>query len=81
MRSAPAQADEQLIALGDDIRALDIDVSMAGADAAGVASYGQTLESYEKAERALEQGRHVLKAANGYGDPGRGAASDGHSQS
>jgi hypothetical protein len=67
LKSGRAQAEEQLMAIGDDIRALDIDVSMPGADAAGVASYGQALESYERAERALEQGDSPaeLRMANG----------------
>jgi hypothetical protein len=67
LKSGRAQAEEQLMAIGDDIRALDIDVSMPGADDAGVASYGQALESYERAERALEQGdtSAELRTANG----------------
>ena len=46
-------ADDELVALGDDIRALDLDVSMPSADARGRSEYEQALVHYERASRAL----------------------------
>jgi hypothetical protein len=47
-------AREDLVALGDDIRALDLDVQMPDADAEGKAHYNQAVERYTDAERALD---------------------------
>jgi hypothetical protein len=46
-------AQDELVALGDEIRALDIDVSMPGANRKGVAEYERALALYEHAEREL----------------------------
>ena len=60
-------AREQLIALGDEIRALDLDVSMPNADPAGRADYERALGCYERADRALAEadGRRRLDRATG----------------
>lgn len=50
---ASAAARDELVALGDGLRALDLDVSMPGADAAGVAAYERALALYETADKAL----------------------------
>ena len=63
-RSARAEFDEvkqvarqDLVALGDDIRALDLDVEMPDADPEGRAHYGQAVERYTEAEQALDRAR------------------------
>jgi hypothetical protein len=50
-------AREDLVALGDDIRALDLDVEMPGADAEGRQHYDQAVERYTDAEQALDRAR------------------------
>jgi hypothetical protein len=50
-------ARDDLIALGDDIRALDLDVEMPGVDAETKAHYGVAVERYEQAGRALDSVR------------------------
>jgi hypothetical protein len=50
-------AREDLVALGEDIRALDLDIEMPGADPAGKEDYGRALARYEQAERALDHAR------------------------
>jgi hypothetical protein len=50
-------AREDLVALGDDIRALDLDVQMPDADPEGRAHYGQAVERYTEAEQALDRAR------------------------
>jgi hypothetical protein len=47
-------AREDLVALGDDIRALDLDVQMPNADPRGREHYGQAVERYTDAEHALD---------------------------
>lgn len=47
-------AREDLVALGDDIRALDLDVQMPDADPEGRAHYEQAVERYTEAEQALD---------------------------
>jgi hypothetical protein len=47
-------ARDDLIALGDDIRALDLDVEMPGVDAEAKSHYGVAVERYEQAEQALD---------------------------
>ena len=47
-------AREDLVALGDDIRALDLDVQMPDADPEGKQHYGQAVERYTEAEQALD---------------------------
>jgi hypothetical protein len=48
-------AREDLVALGDDIRALDLDVQMPDADPEGKQHYGQAVERYTEAEEALQR--------------------------
>jgi hypothetical protein len=50
-------ARDDLVALGDDIRALDLDVQMPDADPEGRAHYGQAVERYTEAEQALDRAR------------------------
>jgi hypothetical protein len=50
-------AREDLVALGDDIRALDLDVQMPDADPEGRQHYGQAVERYTEAEQALDRVR------------------------
>ncbi|HWV86924.1 MAG TPA: hypothetical protein VNZ62_15865 [Capillimicrobium sp.] len=72
-------ADEDLVALGDDIRALDLDVEMPGADERAKADYARALTAHEQASAALatarapddfapiaqtlEEGRYAMEAA------------------
>jgi hypothetical protein len=48
-------AREDLLALGDDIRALDLDVQMPDADPEGKQHYNQAVERYTEAEQALDR--------------------------
>ena len=48
-------AREDLVALGDDIRALDLDVQMPDADPEGKQHYNQAVERYTDAEQALDR--------------------------
>ena len=50
-------AREDLVALGDDIRALDLDVEMPDADAQGKRDYERALGCYETASARLDQAR------------------------
>jgi hypothetical protein len=50
-------AREDLVALGDDIRALDLDVQMPDADSEERTHYGQAVESYTQAAQALDRVR------------------------
>ena len=50
-------AREDLVALGEDIRALDLDVQMPGADTEGKGHYDQAVERYSEAEQALDRAR------------------------
>jgi hypothetical protein len=72
-------ARDDLVALGEDIRSLDLDVEMPGADPAAREDYGHAVEAYDRAntdwERArrpedlepvaaaLEEGRYAMTAA------------------
>ncbi|MBX5443128.1 MAG: hypothetical protein IRZ32_16570 [Solirubrobacteraceae bacterium] len=72
-------ADEDLVALGEDIRALDLDVEMPGADPRAKADYARALAAHERASTALrlarapedlapiaqtlEEGRYAMEAA------------------
>jgi hypothetical protein len=72
-------AEEDLLALGDDIRALDLEVEMPGIDARAREDYGTALSSYERASNAfgrarrpsdleevsaaLEEGRYAMTSA------------------
>jgi hypothetical protein len=44
----------ELIALGDEIRGLEVDVGMQGANALGVADYEAAVHQYDRANQALE---------------------------
>jgi hypothetical protein len=48
-------AREDLVALGDDIRALDLDVQMPDVDPEGKQHYNQAVERYTEAEQALDR--------------------------
>jgi hypothetical protein len=48
---------DDLVALGDDIRALDLDVQMPGADPRGTESYAQAVGAYERANAAWNRAR------------------------
>ncbi|MFN2489478.1 MAG: hypothetical protein ABR529_07035 [Actinomycetota bacterium] len=50
-------AMDDLVALGDDLRALDLDVEMPGADPAAKQDYVVALESYERASADLDRAR------------------------
>ncbi|HEX8086494.1 MAG TPA: hypothetical protein VF529_19555 [Solirubrobacteraceae bacterium] len=50
-------AKEDLVALGGDIRALDLDIEMPAADQAAKDDYERALTRYEQAERALDRAR------------------------
>jgi hypothetical protein len=50
-------AGEDQLALGDDIRELDVDISMPGADAGAKEDYGKALDCYEAAGKALDRSK------------------------
>jgi hypothetical protein len=52
-------AQEDLVALGDDIRALDLDTSMPDADPEAVRHYTEAVEQYQKAAAALDRARRT----------------------
>ena len=54
-----AFARHDLVALGDDIRALDLDVEMPDADPAAKRDYGRAVECYEAADDAWDRARRV----------------------
>jgi hypothetical protein len=54
-----ATAQEDLVALGEDIRALDIDTQMPNTDPEAVRHYTTAVESYQKAADALDRSRRV----------------------
>ena len=70
---------DDLVALGDDIRALDLDVEMPGVDPGAKADYGRAVEGYDRANAlwqrartpedfepvgaALEEGRFAMASA------------------
>jgi hypothetical protein len=58
-----ADARDQLVALGDDIRDLDIDTSMPNANAAGKHDYENALVQYQRAERLLGEKVSVRRLA------------------
>ncbi|MGH8900490.1 MAG: hypothetical protein ACRDYA_02130 [Egibacteraceae bacterium] len=55
--------EEDLIALGDEIRALDIDVSMPGVNPKAVEDYRTALFSYEQAASAFDRAKQVQELA------------------
>ena len=50
-------ARDDLVALGEDVRALDLDVEMPDVDPQAKADYGRTVELYTQAERMLDTAR------------------------
>jgi hypothetical protein len=58
-----ADAREQLVSLGDDIRELDVDESMPGADPGGKRDYESALDQYQRAERLLGEGTNPRRLA------------------
>lgn len=52
---AQEQLRTELIELGDEIRALDVDTSMPGANALGIADYEAAITQYDRANMALER--------------------------
>jgi hypothetical protein len=48
-------AQEDLVALGEDIRALDIDTSMPGADPEAVRHHAEAVDAYQRAARILDR--------------------------
>jgi hypothetical protein len=52
-------ARDDLVALGDDIRELDLDVEMPGVTKEARADYERALTMYERADRALDNARSV----------------------
>jgi hypothetical protein len=52
------EAQDDLLELGEEIRALDVDVESRDLDAATRGDYERALEAYERADRALQRARH-----------------------
>jgi hypothetical protein len=50
-------ARDDLVALGDDIRALDLDVEMPNVDRRAKESYDQSVDAYSRADTALQRAR------------------------
>jgi hypothetical protein len=53
-----ANARDDLVALGGDIRALDLDVEMPGVDPAVREDYARAVDAYDRANTAWERSRH-----------------------
>jgi hypothetical protein len=53
-----ANVRDDLVALGGDIRALDLDIDMPGADPAAREDYARALEAYDRANTGWERARH-----------------------
>ena len=51
------EADDDLLELGEEIRALDVDVTSSELDPATRGDYERALEAYERADRALKRAR------------------------
>src|SRR4051812_199564 len=68
-------ADEDRAALGEDIRALDLDVEMPGADARAKEDYGRALDAFERAGTMLATARRPadFEALTGRLEEGRWA--------
>lgn len=66
-------AQEDLLALADDIRALDLDVEMPGANPEGKRDYAEALALYERAAKAFDraQAPEDLEAVSGALEAGR----------
>jgi hypothetical protein len=52
-----SMAQEDLVALGEDIRALDIDTAMPGADPEAVRHHAAAVDAYQRAARILDRAR------------------------
>ena len=52
-----ATAQEDLVALGDDIRALDIDIQMAGVSEDAKTRYGMAVEAYQRASSTFDHAK------------------------
>jgi hypothetical protein len=52
-------ARDDLVSLGEDIRALDLDIEMPNASPAAKQHYGRAVECYTSAEQAWDDARHV----------------------
>jgi hypothetical protein len=52
-----AAAREDLVALGEEIRALDLDVELPSASAEARAAYGRALDAYERADGLVDRAR------------------------
>jgi hypothetical protein len=59
LEEVKAVANEDLVALANDIQALDIDTSMPDADPEAVRHYTEAVEQYQKAAAALDRARRV----------------------
>jgi hypothetical protein len=57
LATGKAVAQEDMLALADDIRALDLDVEMPGVDPHAKDHYGRAVEAYERADRAYDTAR------------------------
>jgi MYXO-CTERM domain-containing protein len=57
LATGKAVAQEDMLALADDIRALDLDVEMPGVDPDAKEHYGRAVEAYERADRAYDTAR------------------------
>jgi hypothetical protein len=56
-------ARDDLVGLGDDIRALDLDVEVPGADPAAKTDYGRAVELYDRANTGFERARRPADLA------------------
>jgi hypothetical protein len=57
MKELRRVADEDLVALGDDVRAIDIDIEMPGVDPKARDDLSVALDRYDRAEQAIERAR------------------------
>jgi LPXTG-motif cell wall-anchored protein len=57
LTTGKAVAQEDMLALADDIRALDLDVEMPDVDRGAKEHYGRSVEAYERADRAYDTAR------------------------
>jgi MYXO-CTERM domain-containing protein len=57
LETGKAVAQEDMLALADDIRALDLDVEMPNVDRDGKEHYGRAVDAYDRADRAYDTAR------------------------
>ena len=74
---AKRNARDDLVALGDDIRALDIDVQMPNVDPQGKADYDHAVARYMEAEEQWERARSPARPRSGRRGAGGGPLGDG----